>query len=125
MTLSECYDAMGGNYDEVMSRLRKEERVEKFMLKFPGDKSYENLMNAMEAGDQEEAFRAAHSIKGVSQNLGLLKLYESSQELTEAIRPGQGELSGPRIPSLLSQVTEDYKRTVNAIIKYQEESVAQ
>lgn len=125
MTLRECYDAMGGNYDEVMSRLRKEERVEKFMLKFPGDHSYENLINATEAGNQEEAFRAAHSIKGVSQNLGLLKLYKSSKELTEAIRPGQGQLSGPRIPSLLSQLTEDYQRTVKAILKYQEESVAQ
>lgn len=125
MTLSECYEAMGGNYDEVMSRLRKEERVEKFILKFLEDRSYENLIRAVEAGNQEEAFRAAHSIKGVSQNLGLLRLYESSQELTEAIRPGQGELSGPRIPALLSQVTEDYQRTVKAILKYQEESEAQ
>ena len=43
MTLKECYQKMGGNYDEVFSRFRKEERVQKFVLKFLNDKSYELL----------------------------------------------------------------------------------
>ena len=31
MTVKECYEAMGADYDDVMGRLRKDERVQKFL----------------------------------------------------------------------------------------------
>ena len=40
MTLKECYDALGGDYDEAMGRLRSERLVQKFVLKFLDDGSY-------------------------------------------------------------------------------------
>ena len=43
MTVKECYEKMGADYDSVMGRLRKDERVQKFLLKFLNDKSYELL----------------------------------------------------------------------------------
>ena len=65
MTVKECYDAMGANYEEIISRLRTEERVKKFVLKILNDKSYDLLINSMEERNMEEAFRAANTIKGV------------------------------------------------------------
>ena len=65
MTVKECYDAMGADYEDVLGRLRKDERIQKFVLKLLNDKSYELLINSMEAGDMNEAFRAAHTLKGV------------------------------------------------------------
>ena len=88
MTLSELYTAIGGDYDGVLSRLMNSEKmVQKFVLKFLNDKSYDSLLQSMAAADYKEAFRAAHTIKGVGQNLGFTALYQSAGILTEAHRP--------------------------------------
>ena len=72
----------------------------------------------METKNYEEAFRAAHTIKGVCQNLSFTKLYESSSRLTENLRSGYGE----KTDSLVSQVAEDYKQTITAIKELQGEN---
>ena len=118
MTLQECYAALGGDYDEVIGRLRSERMVQKFVLRFLDDKSYELLCGAMESGNYEEAFRAAHTIKGVCQNLSFTTLYQSSNQLAEALRNGYT----PEAPALFDQVCADYERTAGAIRAYQAES---
>ena len=65
MSLTECYIALGGSYEEVLSRLSSERLVNKFVLKFLTDPSYDLLVRSMESKDWPEAFRAAHTIKGV------------------------------------------------------------
>ena len=62
MTIKECYQALEGNYEEVIGRLMREKTVQKFVLKFLNDKSYELLLTSLEAGNVEDAFRAAHPI---------------------------------------------------------------
>ena len=111
MNLRECYETIGGDYDEVLGRLYSERLVQKFVLKFLDDKSYELLQNSMEAGDRETAFRAAHTIKGICQNLAFKKLYESDNQLTEALRAGEMEQASV----LIEKVKEDYEHTVEAI----------
>lgn len=115
MTLKECYQAMDAGYDEVMGRLRSERMVQKFVLKFLDDGSYGLLLDSMAAQDYSEAFRAAHSIKGVCQNLAFSKLMESSSALTEALRNGLS----PEAPALLERVKTDYDATVSAIRSFQ------
>lgn len=111
MTLQECYQTMGANYEEVLGRLRSERVVQKFVLKFPADPSYETLCQALRDGNGEEAFRAAHTLKGVSQNLSLTRLYEASHALTEALRGG----NYPPDNALVEQTTAAYQQTVEAI----------
>ena len=69
MTLQECYSALGGDYDEAAGRLRSDRLIQKILLKFPADPSYDLLVRSMESQEYGEAFRAAHTIKGVCQNL--------------------------------------------------------
>lgn len=116
MTLQECYAAMGGDYDDVMSRLRSERLVQKFVLRFLEDKSYELLCSSMESGNYADAFRAAHTIKGVCQNLSFTMLGKSSSELSEALRGGYT----PEADALTLQVKEEYQQTVQAIRAFQE-----
>ena len=114
MTLKECYAALEGDYAGVMSRLPSEKFVQKFVLKFVNDGSYDLLLRSMEAGDYAEAFRAAHTIKGVCQNLDFTRLYRSSSELSEALRSG----FTPEAPALAEQVKADYQQTIEAIQAY-------
>ena len=115
MTLQECYAAMGGNYDEVLGRLRSDRLIRKFVLKFVDDGSYQLLLDSMASRNYEDAFRAAHTIKGVCQNLDFTKLYQSSSQLSEALRNG----FTPEAPALVEQVKADYTQTADAIRMYQ------
>lgn len=116
MTLQECYAALEGDYAGVTGRLPTERMVQKFVLKFLNDGSYDLLTRSMESQDYAEAFRAAHTIKGVCQNLDFTKLYRSSSQLSEALRNG----FSPEAPGLVEQVGRDYRQTVEAIRAYQE-----
>ncbi len=118
MSLQECYSALGGSYEEVLSRLSSERLVKKFALKFLTDPSYDLLVRSMGSEDWPEAFRAAHTIKGVCQNLSFTTLYQSSHALAEALRNGYT----PEAPALYAQVQADYEKTVSAIRAYQAES---
>lgn len=120
MTVRECYEAMGANYDSVVSRLRTDERVQKFVLKVLNDKSFELLNTSMKERNMEEAFRAAHTLKGVCQNLSLDRLYESSSALAERLR-GVTEY-GEDMESMLKQVTEDYNLTIQCIRQLAEQA---
>ena len=63
----------------------------------------------------EEAFRAAHTLKGVTQNLSFTKLYHSSHAITEALRAKDYDLAKERV----TQVEADYQQTAAAIQQYQ------
>lgn len=115
MTLQECYETIG-SYEEVIGRLRSERLVQKFVLKFLTDESYGNLHKSLQEKNYGEAFRAAHTIKGVCQNLSFSKLEASSHDLTEALRHGYT----PQVEELLERVDKDYAATAAAIRMFQE-----
>lgn len=117
MNLKECYLALGGDYDDAVKRLMKESLVHKFVLKFLNDTSYSMLTESMESEDYETAFRAAHTLKGVCQNLSFTALYESSVRVNEALRADNVE----EAKVLMDKVTEDYNKTVTALKALQAE----
>ncbi len=113
MNVEQCYEAMRGNYAEVLSRLRTEERIVKFLKRVPSDANYEILCKAMKSGNADEAFRAAHTIKGICLNLAITALYRSSHELTEALR-GKSQIDEDA-EALFDKLATDYQITVDAI----------
>lgn len=119
MTLEECYRIIGGDLAAVAARLPSVQFAEKFLLKFPGDDSFDALCAAVRDGRRADAFRAAHTLKGVCQNLGLDMLLASASELTEALRPDTPDFA-PTVPALFNQVAQDYTLTVDAIRAYQD-----
>lgn len=113
MDLKSFYDNVGGDYDVMMSRMgNKEERIIKFLNKFVKDPSFENLKEALSAGNAEEAFRAAHTIKGVALNLELMDLQASSGRLTDMLRDGEIQETAQEI---LAQVEADYQKATECI----------
>ena len=112
MTIEECYNTFGGNYTDVLSRLLKEERVEKFLKAFPSQDVIAPIQNALDAKDYKNAFLAAHSLKGICATLSITHLYKSSSDLTESIRGGI--VKEDPLP-LFEKVKQDFKDTCDAI----------
>ena len=113
MTVQECYQAFGGNYEEVFSRLRTDERIARFLQKVVDDGSYRLLCDSIASGNVDEAFRAAHTLKGVCGNLSITRFGESSTELTEYLR--EKRVIDDALQPLLQRVKEDYELTINSI----------
>ncbi len=118
MTVQECYGKIGGDFEGVCERMMDEARVKKFAIKFLADKSYETLVEAYGAGKLEDAFRAAHTLKGVSQNLGFTRLFEASDEVTEKLRP----LKPVDITASLERLAQVYDETVEAVSQLESEA---
>lgn len=106
MTVKEFYDSIGGDYEDAINRFRMESLVQKFLLKFPEDTSYQELVAAVEAGETETAFKAAHTLKGVTANLSMEKLRAASSEVTELLRAGDLEGAKPLMPAVDSAYAE-------------------
>ena len=113
MTIRECYDELGLDFDAVLSRLVNEKLVQKFALKFLDDPSFQNLRDALDSKDVETAFRAAHTLKGVCLNLGFDNLYPSSKDLTELLRA----VSMDGYEDLFAEVEKEYNRICEALRK--------
>lgn len=103
--------AVGVDYDGGVKRMCGNEALyHKFLGKFPEDRSMELLKENLEEGALEEAFQAAHTLKGVSATLNLTPLYEASCVLCEKLRKGtNGE------PEEIAAVYEAYDAMVRAI----------
>ncbi|MDD6291005.1 MAG: Hpt domain-containing protein [Lachnospiraceae bacterium] len=119
MLLEECYKRFGGNYEEVKSRLQNDDLISRFVIKFPADKSYEELSVAIREENYEEAFRAAHTLKGLSRNFSFDRLAESSSNLTELLRNREKEPVDKNLcEQLFLQVSTDYVAVTNAIKEF-------
>ena len=79
--------AFGANVDEGLQRCMNNES---FYLRLVPmavrDQGFERLDSALNSGDLDAAFEAAHALKGVLGNLSLSPLYEKISEITEHLR---------------------------------------
>lgn len=119
MTIQQFYGVVGGDAEEVLSRLMNETLVKKFLFKFSDDPNYEELANAIGAEDWETAFRAAHTIKGLCLTLGLGNLAKSASQLTELLRGGfKGDKQA--VNALFETVKRDYEQAAKALAEYKQ-----
>lgn len=117
MTIQEVYEEIGGNYDDVLKRLRKAELVEKFSKKFLDDTSFCDLKKALDDENLEDAFRAVHTLKGVCLNLSFASIFEVANELTEMLRPGNGEPEIEEVFEVMGRLEEKYNIVIEGIKK--------
>ena len=110
MPLAEFFPSIGSSAQPVLRRLGGEERVRRYLLRFAEDPTYAALIAAAERGDGEGAFRAAHTLKGLSATLGLDTLYTAASALTEQLRGG-----GTPDPDLLAEVSKAYNEIVGML----------
>lgn len=105
--LVEC----GADVESTVRRFMGNEAMyEKFLKKFTDNSNYSGLEESIAAGDYEEAFKCAHTLKGVSANLGLDPIYKASSDLTEEVRGKQNEeVNKERVQEIWQELQRVYK----------------
>lgn len=71
----------------------------------------EKLKSAIDAGDTEQAARAAHSFKGAAGNLGFMDLHDVAKEIVEKARNNSLEGASESI-TLLRKKMEDVSKLI-------------
>ena len=121
MTLQELYYEIGGDYDQAMRVLRMEKLIDKHIRKMRTNSVVEGLVDAGERMEPAQIFEAAHAMKGVCANLGLVGLAGMASEIAEEFRPGNSRrLTDDEVKTRIKKIGEAYKRTADRIKRYEE-----
>ncbi len=86
MTLNDLRTFGADTQDGLKRCLNNEDFYLRMVKKIPGDPNFQRLYEAMETGDSDTAFDAAHSLKGALGNLALTPISVPVSELTELLR---------------------------------------
>ena len=93
--------AAGVDVDEALERfLQNEALLMKFLARLPADPTFGQLCAAMEAGDAQAAFTAAHTLKGLAGNLSLHRLHQAVSRQVELLRSGDLAAAAELMPEI-------------------------
>ena len=107
--LEQFYSSVEADAGEIIARLGgMPQLVERFLGKFLSDESFGRLCAALDAGETKNAFREAHTLKGVCANLGIQSLYVKASAVTELLRAEKLDEAKQALPELAAE----YKRVV-------------
>lgn len=99
--------------DAVMERfMGNETLVTRFLIKFLDDTNLNAIGLWMSEGNTEEAFKCAHTLKGVCANLGLNGILKDLSPMVEKLRNGTME----GVEELYAMVQKNYE-AVSGIIR--------
>ncbi len=109
--LKEQLAGAGMNVEDGVERVSGNEALYiKLLKKFPNDKNYERFVESMKSGAHDDAAIYMHTLKGLSANLGMNKLYEYCCEADADFKAGNLPL-----PSNIEKIRENYTKIVEII----------
>lgn len=93
----------------------------KFIMKFADDQSCVGIREGLENQDAQAAFEHAHSLKGVSGNLGISSVYHLAAQISDLLR-GKSieEVQMDQVLELQKQLEETCDTLRNLIQRYQQ-----
>ena len=93
--------------------MKNDERIKKYLNFFLIDESYKSLEKGMSSSDCEMAFKGAHTLKGVCQNMAFTELSTAVEQITEELRANEFEKALTTFPN----VKEEYQKVIDGINK--------
>ena len=113
MTLIEA----GVDYDGALHRfLNNESMYEKFLVKFPDDVNYGNILRLQSEGKYEEIFSFSYTLKGTAGNLGLEPVRVVASSITELIRgKNPADIDRNAVDRQISLLKDEYAKMCDAI----------
>lgn len=110
--IKERLEEAGIDVESALERfMGNEALLERFLKKFPDDPSYAKLTAAIEAGKQEEALIASHTLKGISGNLAMTGLFDLLTAQVAAFRADDWD----EAVKLMPEISKSYE-TITAVI---------
>ncbi len=91
----------------------------KFIMKFLDDKNFEGIKSNLEKNDFEGAYVSAHTLKGVTANLGLNPVYGVATQISDMLKgKAPGEIDREKLEALKDQLAAEPSRFVQLLEKY-------
>lgn len=82
---------LGFDYEKTMPRfLKNEDFYISCLQELLEEEGYVKLGELLEQEDVEQAFETAHTLKGITANMGITSIMEPLEALVEHLRNGQG-----------------------------------
>ena len=112
---SEILQAYGMDIASTVARFGGNEALMmRFLKTFPNDPTMQSLRDAVAAGNREAIGVAAHSLKGLTGNLGLTSLFEESSLLMNALRQ---DADAETTQKLYESVCEKYDVAIEMLVR--------
>lgn len=100
-------DDAGAETAEALERFMNNESLYvKFLTELPTEKTMPELVAAMDAKDYEKAKIAAHTLKGIAANLGLVNLMDCAMDVLTDLRENAPAAAEADMPALQSAYDE-------------------
>ena len=87
----------------------------RFLSAFAGDDSADRLRGAIACGDAKAAFERAHELKGLTAQLGLVRLSARADALCDALRDFRADSALSQARSLLPGLLRAHRQALRAI----------
>lgn len=109
---TQALESLGMDIPQTLARfVGNESMLLRFLDRLPNETMYAKMIEAMNAGDTQEAFHQAHTLKGVVGNLGLGTLFDAVGPMVETLRAD--DLSSAM--AMLPEVDQAYQYAVTTI----------
>lgn len=117
MNLQEFFAISGSSYEEIHNRISSDILLKKFLRQFLEDKTFENLVEAVDKKDYKNVFFASHSLKGICSNLGLSKLEKDTIVLLEYLRANSEnpDIDETFCNDSFAKIKQDYEQVISSI----------
>lgn len=101
------------DYDEALDRFGGNSTLYKRLAgKFTDDPHFADMEEALAHNDVEEAYRAAHALKGVTGNLSFSELYSIASTMSTSLHDGDKTSA----LELLPRAKDAYVRVLGALV---------
>lgn len=114
MELYQLYASIGSDYEVVLARFcNNRALMKRFIKSFIDDSTFKALVKAVEEKHYKEIEGQAHTLKGVSANLGFDRLHSACEEVVVCIRKEKYE----ETEKVFQHVQDEYNRVIAEIRK--------
>lgn len=112
LSLLEFAQAVSMDLEATLARFGQNQGLLlRFLRQFPQDESMSLVTSSLAKGDDHGLEYAAHSLKGLSANLGLGQVYQDSSRLVKAVR----EKDHASFAQLAAQLEKSHRAAVEAV----------
>lgn len=104
----------GVDYEMTLNRFSNNAMLlERFVKKFPNDKTFLELNAAIADKRYDDVERAAHTLKGIAANLGFQYLSDLSAEVVNLVRSDKYDKDN--IGIAISRVEKEYEKVISCV----------